>query len=58
MTEYTAYEIAMKKGPRLWNLEKEGELFLEYQTREQIRGWLSQNMEPGDEFLWEIEKNG
>jgi len=56
MTDYVAYDVGMKKGPRLWNFEKDGLLFLEYQTREQVRGWLSQNMEPGDTFAWEIEK--
>ena len=49
VSEYVAYALTKAK----FNIEKDGCLLLEYLTREEVRGWLSQTLEPGDEFVWD-----
>jgi hypothetical protein len=51
MAEYVAYAVSKKR----FHIEKDGNLFVEYLTREEIRGWVSQTLEPGDDFTWEVD---
>lgn len=51
MAEYVAYAVSKKR----FHIEKDGTLLVEYLKREEIRGWLCQTLEPGDDFTWDNE---